>query len=150
MEVFRISAEKYSNKLSSSGSANRWNEEGQFVLYTGSSRSLSTLELVVHRSSIEPSIKYKVMVVHIPDDEKHYKQISINTLPENWQSVSAYPALQKIGSMWYVNKESLILKIPSAVIPKEHNYIINTNHPKFSSLIKLTSTEEYFWDSRLL
>ena len=149
MEVFRISAEKYSSSLTSSGSANRWNEKSQFVIYTGSSRSLSSLELVVHRSSIKPTINYKVMVIYIPDREELYKQIAKKELPINWRSITAYPKLQKIGSKWYANKESLVLKIPSAIVPQEYNYIINTTHPDFSDTVKLVDVEDYFWDSRL-
>lgn len=48
MELFRISREKYSHALRASGAENRWNKQDEFVLYTGSSCSLSTLELVVH------------------------------------------------------------------------------------------------------
>jgi len=149
MEVFRISAEKYATQLTSSGSANRWNKRKQFVIYTGSSRSLSSLELVVHRASIQPTIAYKVMIIYIPDDEALYQQIARKDLPQNWRSISAYPYLQEIGSTWYEEKQSLILKIPSAIIPQEYNYIINTTHPDFNTTIQLIDVEDYFWDSRL-
>jgi len=144
MEVFRISSEKYATKLTSSGSANRWNKSKQFVIYTGSSRSLSSLELVVHRSAIKPKIKYKVMIVYIPDKQELFEQITLKELPKNWQSMAAYPKLQEIGAKWYNKKSSLILKIPSAVIPQEYNYVINTVHPKFSKTVKLVDVEDYF------
>lgn len=150
MEVFRISAEKYSGSLTASGSANRWNEDGQYVLYTGSSRSLSSLELVVHRSSIKPSIKYKVMVIYVNDEEDLFDEILQKDLPVNWKSIAAYGALQRIGSKWYTSRNSLILKVPSVIIPQEHDYIINTLHPDFSKKVKLVNVENYFWDSRLL
>lgn len=63
--------------------------------------------------------------------------------------MNAYPDLQKIGSNWYQNKESLVLKVPSAVIPKEYNYVINTNHFEFATKVSLVRTEDYFWDERL-
>ena len=149
MEVFRISSEQYSHRLTSSGSENRWNKRGQFVIYTGWQRSLSSLELVVHRKSIIPSLNYKVMVIHFPDDDSLVKQIYLRDLPINWRTMSAYPVLQDIGSTWYNNQESLILKVPSAVIPWEHNYIFNFKHPDFISKISLVNTENYFWDGRL-
>jgi RES domain-containing protein len=58
--------------------------------------------------------------------------------------------LQRLGSEWITSQESLVLKVPSAVVPYEYNFIINTEHPEFSSKVKLVRTEEYFWDSRLL
>lgn len=150
MEVFRISKEEYSKSLSSSGSANRWNLKGQYVLYAGSSRSLSSLELIVHKGAVKPALQYKVMVISIADDDHLIKQVKINDLPSNWRSLAAYSVLQKSGSEWYKKQESLVLKIPSAVIPLEYNYIINVEHPDFQTRVSLVRTEEYFWDSRLL
>ena len=89
MEVFRISKEEFSKSLTSSGSANRWNLKGQFVLYTGSTRSLSSLELVVHKGAVKPSFTYKVMVISIADEDHLIKQIKINELPPNWRSMGA-------------------------------------------------------------
>ena len=150
MEVFRISREEYSTLLSSPGSANRWNLKGQNVLYTGSSRSLSSLELIVHKGTVKPALLYKVMVISIADDDYLTKQIQIKDLPINWRSFTAYSNLQNIGSDWYTVQESLVLKVPSAVIPIEYNYMINTEHPDFHSKVSLVRTEDYFWDSRLL
>lgn len=150
MEVFRISKEEYSISLLSSGSENRWNLKGQYVLYNGSSRSLSSLELIVHKGAVKPTFLYKVMVISIADDDYLIKQIKIKDLPTNWRSLAAYSVLQKIGSDWYKKQESLVLKIPSAIIPLEYNYIINVEHPDFHTKVKLVRTEDYFWDSRLL
>ncbi|RFC55062.1 RES family NAD+ phosphorylase [Brumimicrobium aurantiacum] len=149
MEVFRISHQKHSKKLTSSGAANRWNKKNEFVIYTSASRSLSTLELVVHRNSISPNPNYEVMNISLPDDEELYEQILIKDLPKNWRKFNMYYKLQEIGSEWYRNNRSLILKVPSAVIEKEFNYIINTNHPLFEEKVKLVRNEAYFFDGRL-
>ena len=150
MEVFKICREEYSKKLNSSGVANRWNRKEQFVIYTAASRSLSTLELVAHRAGIMPTLSYKLMVISIADDAKLIKQLSIAELPVNWNKLAAYPQLQEIGSSWYESQETLILKVPSAIISKEFNYIINTRHPLFAENVRLLDNEDYFWDERLL
>lgn len=149
MEVFRISKESYASALTSSGTANRWNQKGQQVIYAGSSRSLSSLELIVHKGAVVPSESYCVMVISIAAEDHLYKQIQTNDLPSNWRTFDAYSTLQKIGSDWITSQQSLVLKVPSAVIPFEYNYIINTEHPDFLSNVKLVRTEGYFWDSRL-
>ena len=148
MEVFRINSEKYSQVLTASGTENRWNKSGEFVIYTGSSRSLATLELVVHRSAIVPTMNYKVMIIHIPDDPSLVQQIQISNLIPNWRLKTGYPKLQAIGSNWYKNQLSLILKVPSAIIPLEFNFIINTKHRDFGKIV-LSEVEDYFWDIRL-
>lgn len=149
MELFRISHKDYLKVLSSSGAANRWNLDGEYVIYTGSSRSLSTLELVVHRNSIKKLPDYEVMIISIADEENLIEQVLIKTLPNNWRSFESYYKLQLVGSNWYKKQRSLVLKVPSAVIPMEHNYIINTKHPLFSKKVSLVRTEEYFFDERL-
>lgn len=150
MELYRITAEKYAKKLTASGSSNKWNKKGALVLYAGSSRSLSTLELVVHRNAIAPEKKLNMIIISIPDSDIFIKTITPKDLPKNWRKFQEYPVLQNIGSQWYNNKESLILKVPSAIIPYEYNFIINTKHESFDENIKLIRTENYFWDDRLL
>jgi RES domain-containing protein len=150
MEVFKICKEEYSGSLKSSGSANRWNLRGQNVIYAGSTRSLSALELVVRRSSIVPVSSYKVMVISIADDDYLFKQIYVNELVENWRALASYSSLQEIGSKWYTNQLSLVLKVPSVVIPFEFNYVLNAEHPDFNRSVKIVRVEDYFWDIRLL
>ena len=141
MEVFRISKEKHSKKIVSSGAANRWNYMGQFVVYTSESRSLSTLELVVQRKAIIQGVVYKVMLITVEDKSKLFKEVIAEDLPPNWWDFSKYSKLQKIGSSWYENQDSLVLSVPSAIIPQERNYIINTRHPEFERCVKLLRIE---------
>ena len=150
MEVFRIARESLSKRVTASGRANRWNFDDQFVVYTGSSRSLSTLELIVHQNAISPAFKYKVMIISIADEENLFTHLLQTDLPKNWRGMIAYPELQQMGGNWYHNNQSLILRVPSAVIPKEYNYIINTTHPDFNDKVSLVRTEDYFWDERLM
>jgi RES domain-containing protein len=150
MEVYRIAREAFSNKLTASGRAGRWNLEDQFMIYTGSSRSLSTLELIVQENSVLPDFNYRVMIISLSDEESLFTQVLQSKLPDDWRQIINYPQLQKLGSDWYRTNKSLILKVPSAVIPKEYNYIINYNHPDFKDKVSLVRTEDYFWDERLI
>lgn len=150
MEVFKICREVYASELKASGISNRWNLRGQNVIYTASSISLATLELVVRRNSITPLNNYKVMVISIEDDDSLITQVHLNELTENWRTLAAYSNLQEKGSKWYTTQRTLILKVPSAVIPYENNYVINTEHPDYYRNVKLVRTKDYFWDKRLL
>ena len=90
------------------------------------------------------------MVISIADDDYSMRMVHLKELPANWRTLAGYSALQTIGSNWYTSQESLILKVPSAIIIYEYNYIINTEHPDFNQHVQLVRTEDYFWDSRLL
>jgi RES domain-containing protein len=91
MEVFRIASAKHATQQSASGRPARWNLNDEFVLYTGSSRALASLELVVHRNSIKPVLNYKMMVIAVADDQTLITEVLPNALPENWRSTGAYP-----------------------------------------------------------
>lgn len=150
MEVFRISSSKYAKSLTASGASARWNRDGEFVLYTASTRSLATLELMVHMNAIRPVVNYKVMVISIENNDNIIKRLHSRSLPKNWRDFKTYSKLQSIGSTWYNGCDSLVLKIPSAIITNEYNYIINCHHPDFSKSIKLVSAEDFYFDKRLI
>ncbi len=150
MRIFRISSEKYSHGFSASGIANRWNIDGEFVIYAASSRSLSSLEMVVHRSAIRPKSQYIMMIIEVPDSPEFCEFLAPSQLPGDWRKISGYAASQRLGSEWYRSKRSLVLGVPSAVIPQEHNFILNTKHEDFEESVVLIEREAYFWDERLL
>lgn len=146
MKVFRICREEYANALKASGRMNRWNKDGQYVIYAAESRALCALELLAHTNGVVPAGHYKTMVIEIP--ESGIKEIGTNELPVNWKSVKAYPLLQRMGSEWYEIQEQLLLKVPSVLIPFEFNYAINTRHPGFKQ-VRIEALESFFWDDRL-
>ncbi len=145
MIVYRITSARYADQLTASGRAGRWNLTDQYVLYATSSRSLATLEMLVNRSNLHPKVDYKVMLLSVAD---RFDTYDISDLPENWRTLAAYSKLQAMGSFWYNHGDNGLLRIPSAVIPQEHNYLINTRHSDFKE-VKITDTENYFWDERL-
>ena len=89
------------------------------------------------------------MVISIPENDGIIKIIKTSELPLNWRRLEAYSKLQDIGADWFTSQESLVLKVPSAIIPLEDNFIINTKHKDFNQ-VKLVRVEDYFWDERLM
>lgn len=150
MIVYNIRKSKYADSLKASGVANRWNKNDEFVIYSGGAISLSTLELVAHRSFIDVNSNYKVLFIQLDIQESDITEIKIETLPENWKSIESYPTLQKMGSNWYQSKKSLVLKVPSALVQWEYNFLINVNHPEFAVKVSLDSVEDFVWDNRLV
>ncbi|MGB3452537.1 MAG: RES family NAD+ phosphorylase [Moheibacter sp.] len=150
MTVFNIRKSKYSNSLIASGTANRWNKDDEFVIYCSGTVSLSVLELVAHRNSIDISSDYKLLNIALKINKSDIEVITQEELPKNWKSIKAYPVLQEIGSEWYSQQKSLILCVPSALVHWENNYLINTAHPDFKKKVSLLKTEDFIWDSRLI
>lgn len=148
MEVFRIVKAEFSGTLSTSGRANRWNRKEQHVLYASTSRALATLEQLVHLGSVRPDADWRMMVISLPDDEFFHHHLYTCDLPPDWRRLSAYADCQRLGAEWLDRRTSLVLHLPSAVVPMERNVAINADHPDFSEHVKLVRTEPYFWDDR--
>ena len=148
MEVFRVAQARYATSLYASGWKGRWNQEGQKVIYTASSRSLAGLENLVHRRGRGLLADFKVMVIYLPDDLAQ-ERVELNSLPENWNKKPDVSLCQSQGAKWYIEASSAVLSVPSAVVPMERNLIINTEH-RGSSTIQLIYTEPFYFDPRLL
>jgi RES domain-containing protein len=151
MKVYRISQTKYSNSLISLGFAGRWNSEWEGMIYTGGSASLSCLEILAHKSGAAlNSGKFSLAVINIPDSilisEIELKQLQ--QLNVDWYQVLHYPITQKLGNHWILEMKSAVLKVPSAIVDREYNYLLNPLHPKFSK-IKIMDVVPFNFDNRL-
>ena len=151
MEVFRIVDYRYKSDLSGKGAGlygGRWNRKDEYVLYTTSSVSLACLELLVNVDLSYRTPNYVLLTIEVPD-EFHYKALNMDELPTNWRSRDQYTITRELGSNWYNELQEGMLKVPSAVIPQEHNFVINVFHP-IAKELKITSTEPFIFDKRLL
>jgi RES domain-containing protein len=150
MKVFRLSRKKYANELSGKGAAisgNRWNSKGTEIIYTAESRALAMAEVMVHLSlSILPS-DYMMLEVEIPE-EIGIKEIAIADLEKDWNSHPPRTHTQIMGDQFIRESVHSILKVPSAVVPGDSNYLINPHHIK-SKEIKIINSTPFPFDERL-
>lgn len=147
MDVYRITLAKWANQPTASGRPARWNSADRMVLYAASSRALACLENVVHRSGRGLQMDFRTIHFTIPDDLA-ITYVTVEQLPENWTDFEQYSACQAIGDRWYDAEETAILCVPSAIIPYEHNVLLNTRHPAFHR-IKIQEIEPFQFDPRI-
>jgi len=151
MHIYRIGQTKYANDLKGSGVDGRWNSKGQYVIYTGGSLALSCLEKLAHTSGTSLYAgDFSVTMIRVPDQLK-IKEITLNQLLKinpDWTKVINYPYTQAMGDAWLRNRETAILKVPSAIIDLEYNYLLNPSHPDFSK-IKISVVKPFSFDTRL-
>ena len=148
MTVFRITNSFYKDDLSGQGAkiyGGRWNLPAHQALYTSQHISLCVLEMLVNISLIESSLKYHLLKISIPDTI--VPTIILNKkLKANWQDDEAYTRF--MGTEFLKNKQAAVLKIPSAVIDQENNYLLNPLHTDFKKIVISKSTPFKF-DNRL-
>lgn len=151
MLVYRITKAKYASSLVAPGFAGRWNTEGEGMIYTGGSASLSCLEVLAHKSGAAlNSGKFSMAVIEIPDSVA-MTEISLQLLQDlnpEWFKVIHYPITQKLGNQWILEMKSAVLKVPSAIVDREYNYLLNPLHPDFFK-IKVVDVIPFNFDSRL-
>ena len=150
MIVYRLAKAKYIHDLSGRGAektGGRWNSKGVAVVYTSESRALCLAEIAVHVSlGIVPK-DYEIATIEIPDSINIF-EISIDKLPKSWLSIPHSGDTQEKGDKLIKDNEHLIIKVPSAVVPGDFNYLINPNHSEIQK-VKILNTEKFNFDDRL-
>ena len=150
IKLFRISTSEHINDITGTGAriyGGRWNHAGYPVVYTSGSRSLAALEFLVHVPMALAPENLSIVEINIQENIE-WESINESQLPSNWRDYPAPEQLANIGTNWIKSKSSLLLDIPSAVVEKEVNTLINPLHPdiKFVDLINI---EKFSFDSRL-
>lgn len=150
MKVFRLCKAKYNGDLSGKGAelfGGRWNNKGVALLYTSDSVSLCNLEVLVHSEKGEMPRNYVLHTLEIPE-EIQVLGLPTESLPADWRTFPHSEAARRIGDQFVKEGKYAVLKVPSAVVPNDFNYLLNPAHPDFSK-IKITETVAYEFDARL-
>lgn len=148
MIVYRICNSLFSDDITGTGAklfGSRWNSKGIPMLYVTEHISLAVLEMLVHNKLKEFSIPLSLLHISIPD-ALETKELSLKKLKKDWIKDEAYT--QFMGDEFIRSQHSPVLKVPSAVITEEHNFLINPAHPDFKK-IKITHTQLFETDKRL-
>lgn len=147
MIVYRISNSIYSSDLSGTGAklnGARWNSKGIPMLYTTQYISLALLEMLVHTQFTDYAIALDLVYIYLPDDSG-IKEITLPKLKTGWTGDADYSRF--IGDEFIKSKQHLVLKVPSAVVQEEYNFLVNPLHAAFRK-IKISKTKDFRPDKR--
>ena len=148
MTLYRLTTGNFANNISGEGAkiyGGRWNSVGIPVVYFSEFISLSILEILVRTDKLNSPAAYTLLSVQIP--ENPVKSIELKKLKPGWQAHIEYT--RWIGEEFLKENQTLALKVPSAIVPHEHNFLINPLHPDFKK-VKIINTELLELDKRLL
>jgi RES domain-containing protein len=166
VSLWRIGATqgKYrADDLSGAGAAavgGRYNGLGTAVVYTSVNVALTVLETVVHFGVGAKAHSNKYLVeIEVPDDVfaarmtmdiAHLKQAGGYPF---WDAVPFALHAQPVGDQWVAAGASLLLELPSAVVPHagvpDRNVLINPAHADFRR-VKIVRTEKFIYDPRIV
>lgn len=151
MFVYRIARTEHIRYLTGTGAklyGGRWNQKGAALIYTSETRSLATVEFLVHVSLPNVPDDLSIATIDIPDDVV-LEEVAASSLPRNWHEYPAPLELADLGTAWIRANRSLLLRVPSAVVEHEYNILINPSHQDISRIV-LVEVESYMFDKRLM
>ncbi len=148
--AWRITGKKFAATAFSGEGAKiyggRWNPPGKEMIYMAQSLSLAILELIVHLDEYK-DIQYYV-AIPVDFDEKQVISLSKSALAKTWSSLPISDRTRRIGETWLEKRQSLVLEVPSSVVPLESNFLINPRHSDFP-LLKIGQVQSLYFNLRL-
>lgn len=132
LKVWRISKAGHGTTSPNGTGAHRWSSPGAPVIYAAQSRALAVLEMLGHLDG--PELWQSYVLIEVGIEESLVQTLDSATLPRNWRSDPAPDTLKQIGDEWLKQAGSPVLQVPSALLPEEYNFLLNTQHPWFQRL----------------
>lgn len=126
----------------------RWHSRGRAIVYCTQSPAAALLEILVHaRLTLADSpIAYRLLEILAPPAALGVT-IEPHDLPVDW--VRAPLVTRRVGDAWLSEAGSPLLMVPSAVMAKTTNVLINPVHPA-AAAIEIVGESDHVVDPRLL
>jgi RES domain-containing protein len=150
MLVYRIASSRHIKDLSGEGArlhGGRWNHRGTAIIYASETRSLATVEFLVHVPFFFAPADLKIATIEIPDGLAP-EEVDLSALPSNWRAFPPPPELADLGTSWAQSGRALLLRVPSAAVEHEYNILINPAHPDIAR-VALAGVVDFRLDRRL-
>jgi RES domain-containing protein len=125
----------------------RWNHRGTAVVYASGSLSLAALELFVHIGPAYKGLDFASFKVDIPS-RVTIDTLSETSLPKSWRQEPPPDSCKDLGTEWVKLGTAAVLRVPSVIVPKNHNYVLNVHHRDFKKL-KITQQDNFAFDPRM-
>ena len=138
MQGYRLVKRKWLNNAFDGEGARlyggQWNSKGNACVYLASTESLAILDVMLHLNDYRLLKDYALLEVTFHDDE--LMRLPEDERPDDWMVEPAPSSTAEIGDGWLESQSSLVLAIPSVVVPRETNYLVNPEHPGFKAMVE--------------
>jgi RES domain-containing protein len=146
MEAWRIS--NYVDLSGSGGvrAGGRWHSRGKRIVYLADHPASAVLEMLVHTDRDLLPATYRLLRVIVPETVTA-EIAGAEALPADWRE---HPAMTRdIGDRWLDGASSALLQVPSAIVPRARNFLLNPAHADAAKLAVVEVIHAPF-DPRLL
>jgi RES domain-containing protein len=151
IRVYRVLRKKYARTPFDGEGAyrygGRWSSPGIRLSYTSEHQSLALLEYFVHLDKDDPPGDLVLALAEVPDEVSR-ERLADSQLPASWRDPAAPSELARFGDEFAGRGEHCLLIVPSALVPHEHNWLLNSNHPAFKRIV-IQEPEPLAYDPRM-
>jgi RES domain-containing protein len=126
----------------------RWHVQGIRVVYASATLSLAALEMLARTSRELAPSDLVAVELDIPSSVR-IERLTPRELSQGWDAYPFPASTQQLGMMWLTAVSAAALAVPSAIIPRECNYLLSPVHPRFAR-VRIVSRTPFSFDTRLL
>jgi RES domain-containing protein len=127
MRLWRISAHADLSGVGGLHVPGRWHSRGNRIVYLADHPASALLEVLVHLE-VDPEDlpgSYQLLAVDVPDSIP-FQSIGLQELAAGWRD---QPELTRdVGDRWLREKQTALLRVPSAIVPFTSNWLANPAH----------------------
>src|SRR5262245_34999019 len=126
----------------------RWHSRGRRIVYLADHPASALLEVIVHLEVSAENIPddFQLLKIDVPDDLA-IDQPDQGELPGDWRE--RVSLTQRIGDAWLNDGLTSLFRIPSAIVPKANNYLLNPRHADAARIV-IASAARATFDPRLM
>jgi len=126
----------------------RWHTKGRPVVYCSEDPSTALLETLVHLEIDSEDRPQSFQVLKIESaGEVSVEEIDVKKLGSDWRTNLA--RTRGAGDEWLQSARTLLLKMPSVLVPERSNYLINPTHTERKKL-RISARYKHPLDQRLM
>ncbi len=129
----------------------RWHSKGRPVVYCSLNPATALLETLVHMEidAEDRPDRFQMLKIQGPDKLTRERVETLSQdapkLTSNWQA--NLQLTQRIGDQWLAAGRTLLLEVPSILVPETWNVLMNPLHAGINKL-KITARYQHPFDTR--
>ncbi len=148
MNIWRISNHRDLAGTGGMRAGGRWHSAGRPIIYCAEHPASALLEILAHLEVVNLAALpdgYQLLEIDVPEAVE-IESLPTHALALKWQGDEI--STQAIGDRWLASRSAALLRVPSALVPKVWNYLVNPAHPAAAQL-RINAAARYPFDTRL-
>jgi RES domain-containing protein len=144
MILWRISRHRDLSGVGGLKAAGRWHYSGHAIVYLTETPASALLEVCVHTSANDVPPEFTLLKIEGPAVK--VSAIKADDLPTDWRT--RLEVTRDLGTAWLEKNESVLLQVPSAIVPETENFLLNPSN-KQATEFRIVEVFSYPFDLRL-